>query len=321
MQVKDHGTAAKPMGERRRASARPVGKFKKRLASHLKANTMRTSAVPSCRPRYACPRCRRPVDVGKTLDRCWCTTCGFQVTKRGGIFSFVADDINEWQKFFEDKAGGSRGNTISGSDYSTSLQHRYVANAFRKICGDLPDGAVALDAGCGNGLLWTRFLAPRPVVGIDYSLRMCELASARGITAHRADISNLPFADDQFDLIYCAEILQYIEDLPALLKEFARVCANRGRIVVSTVNRKSLLLRSVRTIRRYFPRQDVPPSFRYFTRSADEIVEAARGLPLAVGSVAWTHFPIPWLHRSTSKKRSTDWLAWNVFVEFAKLPT
>jgi ubiquinone/menaquinone biosynthesis C-methylase UbiE len=149
---------------------------------------------------------------------------------------------------------------------------------------------------------------------------MCELAEAKGMTAHQADILKLPFADEQFDLVYCVEILQYIQDLPTLLTEFARVCRSGGRIVVSTVNRTSLLLRSVRSIRSFRPREDMPLTLPYFPRTAGEIVESASGLPLVVGMAAWTHFPIPWLHRSKSPTRAMDWLAWNVLVEFAKPP-
>jgi len=288
--------------------------------SPLDAITMPTSAtLPEARcPHYACPRCRRPVPVGESLDSWCCATCGFQVTRQRGVISFTRTGVNEWQKFFEDKATGPKGDTISALEYNTSLQNHYIINAFRHLCSNLQDEAIVLDAGCGNGIFWREFLAPRPVVGVDYSLHMCELAEAKGMTAYQADILNLPFADKQFDLVYCVEILQYIEDLPALLTEFARVCRSGGRIVVSTINRTSLLLRSVRGIRSFLPREDMPLSFRYFTRTADEIVESARGLPLAVGTVAWTHFPIPWLHRSSSPKHMMDWLAWNVFVEFVK---
>ena len=140
------------------------------------------------------------------------------------------------------------------------------------------------------------------------------------MTAHQADIQRLPFAGEQFDLIYCAEIIQYIEDLPALLAEFARVCRSGGQVVVSTVNSNSVLRRGVVILRSLFPREDIPPSFRYFTRTADDIARSAYGLPLAVKTVGWTHFPIPWLYRSKSPIRAMEWLAWNVFVEFVKLP-
>jgi len=288
-----------------------------RLDSITMATTPAAPPKVHC-PHYACPRCRRRVRVDESLDAWGCATCGFQMTRRGTVISFTGTGVNEWQKFFEDKATGPERDTISALEYNTSLQNYYIINAFRRICGNFQDGAIVLDAGCGNGLFWRKFLAPRPVIGVDYSLRMCELAAAKGMTAHQADILKLPFADAQFDLVYCAEIIQYIEDLPALMTEFSRVCRNGGRIVVSTINRTSLLQRSVRSIRLFLPREDMPLSFRYFTRTADEIVASARGLSLAVGTVAWTHFPIPWLHRSRSPNRKMDWLAWNVFVEFCK---
>jgi SAM-dependent methyltransferase/DNA-directed RNA polymerase subunit RPC12/RpoP len=279
--------------------------------------------VPTVSPRYehvqyACPGCRRPVEIGQTLDQWRCPTCCFQVVRRGKVISFTGTGVNEWQKFFDDKARSPIGDTISAIEYNTSLQNYYIINAFRNICANIHDRATILDAGCGNGLFWQKFLAPRPVVGIDYSLAMCELAEARGMTAYQADIQRLPFADEQFDLVYCAEIIQYIADFPALLREFARVCRSGGRVVVSTINRTSVLQLGVRKIRSAFPRQDMPHSFRYFRRTADDIAGSADGLPLTVKTVAWTHFPIPWLHRAKSPTRPMDWLAWNVFVDFVK---
>lgn len=273
----------------------------------------------SDRPHFACPRCRTAAPMGENIDQWRCPTCAFQAARRGGVISFTGVDVNEWQKFFDDKARGPEGDTILALEYKMSLQNRYIVSAFRKLCSDLESEAVILDAGCGNGLFWREFIAPRPVIGIDYSLAMCELAEAKGITSYQADILKLPFADDQFDLLYCVEIIQYIEDLHALLAEFARVCRGRGRVVVSTINRTSILQRGLRGIRSLFPRHDMPRSNKYFTRTADDIVGSASDLPLSVNTVAWTHFPIPWLHRSKSPTRAMDWLAWNVFVEFIKL--
>jgi ubiquinone/menaquinone biosynthesis C-methylase UbiE len=270
--------------------------------------------------RYACPKCRRGISAGESLDGWQCPSCGFRVARIDRIFSFTGAVVSEWQRLFEEKAIGPHGDTSSAVEYRSSLQHRYIMDAFRRICGELPPSALILDAGCGNGLFWQGFLAPRPVVGVDYSVHMCALAEAKGVTALHANIIELPFADEQFDLVYCAEILQYIEDLPALIAEFTRLCRDGGRIIVSTVNRTSLVIRGMRAVRALLPRADMPSTFRYFRRRADEIVAAADALPLAVATIGWTHFPIPWLHRSGSQHRAMDWLASNVIVEFLKLP-
>jgi ubiquinone/menaquinone biosynthesis C-methylase UbiE len=164
-------------------------------------------------------------------------------------------------------------------------------------------------------------MEPQPAVGVDYSIAMCALAEAKGMAAYNADIMALPFAEQQFDLIYCAGIIQYIDDLPGLLAEFARVCRTGGRIVIGTVNRTSLMRRVLRVWRRISPREEMPLSYRYILRTAAEMVGAARGLPLAAVSVSWTHFPFPWLHRSRATQYALAPLASDAIVEFVKAPS
>jgi ubiquinone/menaquinone biosynthesis C-methylase UbiE len=163
-------------------------------------------------------------------------------------------------------------------------------------------------------------MAPKPVVGVDFSIGMCGLARAKGILAHHADISALPFAAEQFSLIYCVGIIHYIDDLPALLAEFARVCRSGGKIVVTTVNRVSAVRRGLQTGRKLFPRAEMPHSYRYIFRTAAEVEAAASGLPLALSEVSWTHFPLPWLHRSQHTPHPLEFLASDAILGFIKLP-
>jgi SAM-dependent methyltransferase len=84
-------------------------------------------------------------------------------------------------------------------------------------------------------------------VGIDFSFEMCVLARARGMLAYQADALALPFADEQFDLVYGAVRLEHIDDLGTLFAELGRVCRPNGRVVVGTANRASLARRCLVT--------------------------------------------------------------------------
>jgi ubiquinone/menaquinone biosynthesis C-methylase UbiE len=193
-----------------------------------------------------------------------------------------------------------------------------MVNAVRRFCGDLGTEAPILDVGCGNGLFWHSLFGARPAVGVDYSLGMCALARARGMAAYHADALALPFAAEQFEFAYSIEILQYIDDLPAFLAELARVCRPGGRIVVSTLNRSSLLRRTVRTVQKFVPRPHATSRRTIIMRSAGDI--QAAGLPsgLQVRAVCWSHFPFPWDHCSGRPRYLLNPLASNVIVEFAK---
>lgn len=266
---------------------------------------------------FVCPRCRAPLDPPHGDDRC--DRCGFTVSRGGAIISFVADsNPDEWQNYWEEKARRPDGNTSTGDAYNFSLQHHYMIDSFRTMCGDPPASARILDIGCGNGLFWEALFRNRAVVGVDFSVGMCSLAIARGMQVYHADARALPFADAQFDLLYSAEMLQCIDDLPGLMAELARVCRPGGRIIVSTLNRLSLLRRSVRGVRRVFPRRHAAPPTVGTMRSAEEISAAGQSAHLRLGTICRSHFPLPWRYNSSQTRHFLDPLASNTIVEFIK---
>jgi ubiquinone/menaquinone biosynthesis C-methylase UbiE len=72
-----------------------------------------------------------------------------------------------------------------------------------------------LDAGCGTGgmLTWlTRYAAERDIVGIDLSETALKFCSRQHQDLARASVSDLPFADETFDLITSFDVLQHVSD-------------------------------------------------------------------------------------------------------------
>ncbi|RLD86108.1 MAG: hypothetical protein DRJ07_01580 [Bacteroidetes bacterium] len=91
-----------------------------------------------------------------------------------------------------------------------------------------------LDVGCGSG--GSSVLAEErgaEVHGIDVAKGLLSFAIQRvpkGIF-QVADIENLPYEDNMFDVIFAANSLQYSEDRIAALHELKRVCKPNGRII------------------------------------------------------------------------------------------
>jgi len=56
----------------------------------------------------------------------------------------------------------------------------------------------------------------------------------------RCDATRLPFADATFDLSFCLDIIEHIDDDQGFLREVSRVVKPGGHIVLSTHNRRSL---------------------------------------------------------------------------------
>lgn len=98
----------------------------------------------------------------------------------------------------------------------------------------LPPGASVLEIGCATGEL-SEYLAASGfrVTAIDSSDRM--LSSALAASAGRvnylpASATNLPFADNHFDAVIAASLINVIDDkLPALVEMF-RACKPGGQV-------------------------------------------------------------------------------------------
>lgn len=89
-------------------------------------------------------------------------------------------------------------------------------------------GRRVLDLGCGLGG-YTEALRERGarVVSVDLSLRT--LAGLPSLWLRVcADALALPFADDAFDLVFCASLIEHVPDGPALLRETFRVARPGG---------------------------------------------------------------------------------------------
>ncbi len=106
------------------------------------------------------------------------------------------------------------------------------------------EGQRALDLGCGSGVYSLRF-AERgaEVTALDLSSVMISLAREKAserrlkIDFQVADISRpLSLGDDQFDLVFTATVLHYVEDLESFFREAARVMKSHGRMIASVLH-------------------------------------------------------------------------------------
>jgi ubiquinone/menaquinone biosynthesis C-methylase UbiE len=97
--------------------------------------------------------------------------------------------------------------------------------------------ADVLDAGCGTGglLRSLREFGPKwTLTGLDYSALACDFAQQRtGEKIIQGSILDLPFANESFDIITCADVISQVEDGLQAMNEFKRVLKPGGMIVVN----------------------------------------------------------------------------------------
>jgi 2-polyprenyl-6-hydroxyphenyl methylase/3-demethylubiquinone-9 3-methyltransferase len=107
-----------------------------------------------------------------------------------------------------------------------------------------PAGLQVLDVGCGGGLLAEEFARLGcAVTGVDPSQE--SLAAARAHAAGQGLAveyrsgrgEELPFPADRFDVVYCCDVLEHVDDLRQVIAESARVLRAGGVYLFDTINR------------------------------------------------------------------------------------
>lgn len=94
-----------------------------------------------------------------------------------------------------------------------------------------------LDIGCGTGGFAARIAAALPdaaVVAIDQSERFVDLTASRGVEARVADVQDLAFDDESFDVVTAMWMLYHVPDLHLGLSEVRRVLRPGGTFVAVT---------------------------------------------------------------------------------------
>jgi SAM-dependent methyltransferase len=103
-------------------------------------------------------------------------------------------------------------------------------------------GRRVLDAACGEAY-GSQILADAgaaAVVGVDLDEQVIASASAAKpeLAFAVADLRQLPFGDDEFDLIVSFETIEHVPDPELVLDEFRRVLRPDGMLALSTPNRE-----------------------------------------------------------------------------------
>lgn len=119
--------------------------------------------------------------------------------------------------------------------------HALLDDLEMRIVEPLAQGARVLEAGCGTGLILRR-LAPiaRSACGFDLSPGMAQKARERGLDVALASVTEIPFADDTFDLVCSFKVLAHVPDIGRALAEIARVTRPGGHMVLEFYNPWSL---------------------------------------------------------------------------------
>jgi ubiquinone/menaquinone biosynthesis C-methylase UbiE len=122
----------------------------------------------------------------------------------------------------------------------------------REALGAQPGDRV-LDVGCGPGFFELELIdevgAGGSVTGVDLSPASVAHARERSaghpnLTFHEADATALPVEDGEFDRAFSVQVLEYVPDVGAALRELRRALRPGGRLVVWDVDWATVSMRT-----------------------------------------------------------------------------
>jgi SAM-dependent methyltransferase len=135
-------------------------------------------------------------------------------------------------KVTTDDTGVVTGNTYDKYG-STNPVVRRLMDGFERTLDELFEAAdpqSLLDVGCGEGVLvhkWAQRLEPRRVVGIDLEEESIQAGwaerQAPNLEYRILEATQLPFADDEFDVATAIEVLEHVPHPEQTVAEMARV--------------------------------------------------------------------------------------------------
>lgn len=101
---------------------------------------------------------------------------------------------------------------------------------------------TVLDAGCGEGHLFSRLPWSMRRVGVDLSVTALEIAARRNPEVEwvRGNVQNLPFEPATFDKICCSEVIEHVIEPEAVIRELRRVVKPTGRVVITVPNERAI---------------------------------------------------------------------------------
>lgn len=128
-------------------------------------------------------------------------------------------------------------NFNSKEDYILHQMHTYAYVQASQFA----HGKKVLDLGCNVGY-GSEILSKtaKHVYGVDVSENAILAAKEKygdlGISFDRVDGENLPFADDEFDMIISCQVIEHVVDYDKYINEIKRVLSSNGLVIFTTPN-------------------------------------------------------------------------------------
>jgi len=161
-----------------------------------------------------------------------CPQCGRFFPLAAGVLDLVPASVPSLTKSTVEHFGGS----WSSHEYLAPYQRKQFLDWIDPLKESDLKGKIVLEAGCGKGRhsflmagygverLYAVDLSDAILLAADYT------RAFPGVECVRADLLNIPMADESVDLVVCLGVLHHLENPEAGLKELWRVLKPGGKL-------------------------------------------------------------------------------------------
>lgn len=138
------------------------------------------------------------------------------------------------------------------------------------VLGEVRPGWRVLDLGCGDGRFSAAIAeAGAAVVGVDVSAEALGRARRRSPELEFRAVApggRLPFADAEFDCVFCSAAIAQVVDVAAFMSEVRRVLKPQGRLLLTTPyhGRLKNVVTAIHSFDEHF--SPMGPQLRFFTK-------------------------------------------------------
>ncbi len=146
------------------------------------------------------------------------------------VNEFFNNDFKWWEDVYD--------NNLPKGFFSYEMIKRkeILLQMLAGIVGEHPHAAI-LECGCGPGGILSEITpSGNLLAGVDINYNYLARAQSDCHTGNnllQADITELPFKDNSFDVVYCAGVLGYLEEDRSAIAEMRRVTKPGGTIIIA----------------------------------------------------------------------------------------
>ncbi len=196
---------------------------------------------------WVSPCCTSPLALNERNFLC-CTACDSTYPIAHSIAVLIRNSSQHlavMERLIADNPAWNQSEQVIWYDHGPCRHHlrrrrAWVESALREHLGTGQRAAKLLDMGCGDGanLRWLGDYAEE-VHGCDANLlrlRRCQAIARPDTRLCLADIHELPYEDDYFDVVFLNHVLEHVPDDVGALRSVRRVLKQDGLLILGVPN-------------------------------------------------------------------------------------